>query len=56
MDEEDDYKVGYGKPPRASQFHKGSSGNWRGRPKTSTSPDLHLMQELNKQIIVNENG
>jgi hypothetical protein len=27
----DDYKVGYGKPPKATQFPKGQSGNPRGR-------------------------
>ena len=29
----DPYKVGYGKPPRHSQFKKGQSGNPQGRPK-----------------------
>ncbi|MFY0639358.1 DUF5681 domain-containing protein [Maricaulis maris] len=28
-----DYEVGYGKPPKATQFKKGQSGNPRGRPK-----------------------
>jgi hypothetical protein len=28
------YDVGYGKPPRATQFKKGTSGNPKGRPKT----------------------
>lgn len=27
------YEVGYGKPPVASQFRRGQSGNTRGRPK-----------------------
>lgn len=43
MDQEDDYRVGYGKPPRASQYDKATSGNPKGRPKASTSPDSHLM-------------
>ena len=30
----DSYDIGYGKPPRASQWRKGQSGNPRGRPKT----------------------
>lgn len=29
----DDYKVGYGKPPKHGQFKKGESGNPYGRPK-----------------------
>jgi hypothetical protein len=31
----DDYKVGYGKPPRHTQFKKGQSGHPSGRPKGS---------------------
>jgi|TARA_R110002072_G_scaffold44357_1_gene124248 hypothetical protein len=31
--ENDDYEVGYGKPPKSTQFKKGQSGNPRGRPK-----------------------
>ncbi len=30
----DKYAVGYGKPPRSSQWKKGQSGNPGGRPKT----------------------
>jgi hypothetical protein len=28
----DSYEVGYGKPPRSTQFKKGVSGNPKGRP------------------------
>ena len=31
--EDSDYKVGYGSPPRQSQFKVGRSGNPKGRPK-----------------------
>jgi hypothetical protein len=34
-DGEGDYEVGYGKPPKKSQFRKGQSGNPKGRPKGS---------------------
>src|SRR5262245_4838454 len=33
--EPDEYKVGYGKPPKDTQFRKGQSGNPKGRPKGS---------------------
>jgi hypothetical protein len=33
MPEDDEYEVGYGKPPKGSQFQKGKSGNSSGRPK-----------------------
>lgn len=30
----DSYEVGFGKPPKASRWKKGQSGNPKGRPKT----------------------
>lgn len=30
----DDYKNGFGKPPKSGQWQKGQSGNPKGRPKT----------------------
>lgn len=32
----DGYDIGYGRPPRASQWKKGQSGNPKGRPKSRT--------------------
>jgi len=34
---EDDYEVGYRKPPKSTRFKKGQSGNPRGRPKKLAS-------------------
>lgn len=31
MDDNDEYKVGYGKPPKTTRFKKGQSGNPNGR-------------------------
>ena len=36
-DENDDYEIGYGKPPKTTRFKKGQSGNPRGRPKKLAS-------------------
>jgi hypothetical protein len=33
MSQDDDYGVGYRKPPKASRWRKGQSGNPRGRQK-----------------------
>lgn len=35
--QDDDYKVGYGKPPKHSQFKPGQSGNRKGRPRKRES-------------------
>jgi len=33
----DDYQIGYGKPPKATRFKPGRSGNPKGRPKRDAS-------------------
>ena len=37
-DDEGDHEVGYGNPPRHSQFIKGQSGNPRGRAADRPAP------------------
>lgn len=49
-----EYKVGYKKPPRHSQFKKGSSGNQKGRPKGTRNLKTDLAEELAEQIVVRE--
>ena len=51
-----DYAVGYGRPPRATQFASGESGNPRGRPKGSRTVGAILQDILRQKIAVTENG
>lgn len=51
-----DYEVGYGKPPKHSQFQPGQSGNPRGRPKGAKSPFTLLREELQSKVMIKENG
>jgi hypothetical protein len=55
-DDERDYQVGYGKPPRYSQFKRGQSGNPRGRPAGSKNLGTLVSEALNEPVIVVENG
>jgi hypothetical protein len=53
---EDGYRVGYGKPPKNSQFQKGESGNRKGRRKGSKNFATIIHEELNQRVSVTENG
>jgi hypothetical protein len=55
-DNEADYEVGYGKPPRHTRFKKGRSGNPRGRPNGSKNLSTLLSETLSEPVIVAENG
>lgn len=46
--------IGYGRPPRHSQFKPGQSGNPRGRPKGSKSRATILRRILNEKISFRE--
>lgn len=50
----DDYEVGYGKPPKATRFKTGQSGNPRGRPKGAKNRKPALHEERMKDIILEE--
>ena len=49
-----DYEVGYGKPPKGTQFKPGQSGNPRGRPKGTKNLKTDLMEELREKIVIRE--
>jgi len=53
---EQSYEVGYGRPPKHSQFQPGQSGNPNGRPKGAMSPFTLLRQELQSKVTLRENG
>lgn len=51
---DDEYEVGYGKPPKDSQFKAGQSGNPKGRKKNSRNLKTDLTTILQKRISVRE--
>lgn len=48
------HEVGYAKPPLATRFQKGQSGNPRGRPKGAKSSQPRLNEERLKNVILTE--
>lgn len=48
------YEIGYGKPPKSSQFQSGQSGNKKGRPKGSKNVYTLLNEILSQTIPVRE--
>src|SRR5215510_7705628 len=51
-----EYPVGYRKPPHATRFKPGQSGNPKGRPKGSPNLATDLSTELSELITVREGG
>jgi hypothetical protein len=51
-----DYDVGYGKPPAATRFRRGQSGNPAGRHRGSKNLSAILNEELEQRLVIRENG
>jgi hypothetical protein len=56
MNDDETYEVGFGKPPRRTQFAKGKSGNPRGRPKGALNVATMLERILGEEVIITLNG
>jgi hypothetical protein len=56
MSQDDAYDVGYRKPPKASRWRKGQSGNRRGRLKGTRNFKTELTEELGEIIDIKERG
>ena len=50
------YEVGYRKPPKASRFQPGRSGNPNGRPRKAISINSLLEQALSSPVTITEQG
>ena len=51
-----EYSVGYGRPPVASRFKPGESGNKRGRPTAKKTVGQTIEEALARLYTVNESG
>jgi Family of unknown function (DUF5681) len=51
-----DYAIGYGRPPKATQFAPGNNANPKGRPKGSRSVGAVLLDIMKQKVPVTENG
>ena len=52
----DDYEVGYGKPPKHTQFTKSRSGNPKGRPKGRRNFGTDVKRTLKAPVRLTKDG
>ncbi len=50
------YDVGYGKPPKATQFKKGQTGNSGGRPRKKETEGIDVISVIEQPISVTIDG
>lgn len=55
-DSDDDYEVGYGRPPKKHQFKAGQSGNPAGRKRGARGVKAQLREQLNELVEITQNG
>lgn len=55
-DKKRDYEVGYGKPPKRTQFKPGQSGNPKGRRKGSRNFNGYVQDALGERISFTQDG
>jgi uncharacterized protein DUF5681 len=53
---ESKYQVGFQRPPRHTQFRKGTSGNPKGRPREAKNLAAVLEEALAETVAIVENG
>jgi len=47
-----DYAIGYGKPPKHTQFKPGQSGNPRGRPRRAKGVNTIIREQMLETVLV----
>lgn len=55
-DGDDDYEVGYGKPPKHTRFKQGQSGNPKGRPKGTHNFETDVKATLSAPVRITRDG
>lgn len=53
-DKKKNYEVGYGKPPKHTQFQPGKSGNRKGRPKKNTTFKGLYQEVMNEKVEITD--
>jgi hypothetical protein len=53
---ENSYEIGYKRPPKATQWKKGQSGNPRGRAAGQRNLKTELLEEISEIIPIREGG